>query len=83
MLSTVGQSSGTLMVLKKCAELPVKNLLANARDIRDLDSVPGSGRSPDGGNGNSFQYSWLGNSMDRGALLATVHGVGKESDMTE
>ena len=36
---------------------------------------PGSGRSPGKGNGNPFQYSWLENSMDRGAWWATAHGV--------
>ena len=75
-LSTVDQPSGTLTVLKKCAELPVKNLPANTRDRRDV-LVPESGRSPGGGNGNSFLYSCLENSMDRGAWWATVHGVRK------
>jgi len=44
----------------------VKNLPANAGDVRDTDSVPGSGRSPEG-NGNPLQYSCLENPMDRGA----------------
>ena len=35
----------------------VKNLLANAGDARDVGSIPGSGRTPGGGNGNPFQYS--------------------------
>ena len=43
----------------------------------------GLGRSPGGGNGNPLQYSCLENPMDRGAWRATVHGVGKESDVTE
>ena len=38
-----------------------KNLPANAGDAEDGDSIPGSGRSPGGGNGNSLQYSWPGN----------------------
>ena len=46
--------------------LVVKNLPANA-DIRDLDSIPGLGRSPGGGCGNSLQYSCLGNPIDREA----------------
>ena len=50
--------------------------------VGDVDSVPQSGRSPGEGNGNPLQHSWLGNSMDRGAWRATVHGVAKESDMT-
>ena len=57
--------------------LLVKNSPANAGDIRDTGSIPGSGRSPGGGNGNSLQYSCLENPMDRGAGWATVHGVAK------
>ena len=53
----------------------VKNPLASAGDARDADSIPGSGRSPGRGNGNPLQYSCLGNPMDRGAQLATVHGI--------
>ena len=48
----------------------------------DVDSIPGLGRSPGEGNGNSLQYSSLGNPMDREVWWATVHGVAKESDMT-
>ena len=51
--------------------------------LRDVDSIPGSGRSPGEGNGNPLQYSSQENSMDRGAWWATVRGVAKESDMTE
>ena len=51
----------------------VKNLPANAGDSRDEGSIPGSGRSPEGGNGNLFQYSCLENCIDRGAWWATVH----------
>ena len=47
--------------------LVVKNLLANAGDIRDTGSIPGPGRSPGEGNGNPLQYSCLENPMDRGA----------------
>ena len=43
----------------------------------DPGSIPGSGRSAGGGNGNPLQYSCLGNSMDREAWWATVHGVTK------
>ena len=49
-----------------------KNLPATAGDS---DLIPGSGRSPIGGNGNPLQYSCLENSMDRGAWQAAVHEV--------
>ena len=49
----------------------------------DPGSNPGSGRSPGEENDNPFQYCCLENSIDRGSLWATVHGAGKESDMTE
>ena len=61
----------------------VKNPPANAGDVRDSGLIPGSGRSLGRGNGNPLQYSWLENSMDRGAWWVTVHGVAKESDKTE
>ena len=44
----------------------------------DLGSIPKLGRSPGEGNGNPLQYPCLENSMDRGAMQATVHGIGKE-----
>ena len=50
---------------------------ANVRDAGDAGSIPGSGRSPGGGNGNQLQYSCLENPMDRGAWWAAVHGVAK------
>ena len=56
--------------------LLVKNLPANAADIRDADSILGWGRSPGGGHGNPLQYFCLENPMDREAWWATVHGVG-------
>ena len=53
----------------------VKNLPATAEDVRDAGSIPGSGRSPEGGRGNPLQYSCLGNPMDREAWRAIVHMV--------
>ena len=53
----------------------VKNLPANIRDTENAGLIPGSGRSPGGGNGNPVQYSCLGNPMNRGAWQATVHKV--------
>ena len=61
----------------------VKNPLANAGDVRDTHLIPGSGRSPGGGNGNPLQYSCLENSMDRGAWWTTVPCGHKELDTTE
>ena len=55
-------------------ELVVKNLLANAGDLRDTGSVPGSGRSPGEGHGNPLQYSFLENPMDREAWWTTING---------
>ena len=60
----------------------VKNLPANAGDTGDAGSIRGSGRSTGVGNGTPLQYSCLENSVSRGALQATVHGV-PESDTTE
>ena len=57
--------------------LVVKNPPANSGDKGDSSSFPGWGRSPGGGNDTPFQYSCLGNPMDRGAWWATVHGVTK------
>ena len=68
-MSEVGFPSGSV----------VKNPPTNAGD---MGLIPGSRRSPGEGNGNSFQYSCLGNPMDRGAWQATVHRVAKESDTT-
>ena len=46
-------------------------------NVRDLGLIPGSGRSPGEGNGYPFQYSRLGNPMDRGAWWSTVYRVAK------
>ena len=60
--------------------LALKNLPANAGDVRDLGWIPGLGRSPGGGHGNPLQYSCLENPVDRGAGWVTVHRV-SQSDM--
>ena len=73
----VGHNSRTSV--KRCqvsqVALVLKNPPANAGDIRDVSSIPGSGRSPGGGQGNLLQYSCLENSVDRGAWRATVRRV--------
>ena len=55
----------------------VKNLPANAGDLRDVGLILGLGRSPGGGHGKPLYYSCLENPMDRGAWQATVHRVAK------
>ena len=55
----------------------VKNLPANAGDIRDAGSILGLGRSPAEKNDNPLQYSCKHNPTDRKAWQATVHGIGK------
>ena len=53
----------------------VKNLPASEGDVGDAGSIPGSGRSPGGGNGNPLQHSCLENPTDRGAWQVIVHRV--------
>ena len=57
--------------------LVIKNLPAKAGDVRDVDLVPGLGRSPGGGHGNPLQNPCPENPTDRGAWRATAHGVAK------
>ena len=52
----------------------VKNLPLN---VRDVDLIPGSGRSPGERNGNTLQHSCLKNPVDRGAWWASAHRVAK------
>ena len=53
----------------------VTNSPAGVGDAGDVSSIPGSGRSPGGGNGNPLQYSCLKNPLDRGSWWATVYGA--------
>jgi len=55
----------------------------SACDAGDLDSISGSGRFPGGGHGNPLRYSCLENLMVKGAWKAAVHGVTRESNVTE
>ena len=61
----------------------VKNPPANGGDLRDVGSVPGWGRFPGGGHGNSLQYSCLENPMDNRSLAGYSPWNCKEPDMTE
>ena len=63
--------------------LVVKNLPANAEDVRDMGSVPGSGKSPRGGYGNLPWYSCLKNPMDREAWNSTVYRVTQSQTQLE
>ena len=60
-----------------------KNPPADAGDIRDVGLLPGSGRSPGGGNGNQFQYSCLENPHGQRSLEGYSQWGRKELDMTE
>ena len=76
----------TVSIRTSQVALVVKNLPANAGDIRDAGSIPGLGRSPGEGNGNPLQDSCLENPMDRGAWQGIVPRVSQsltESDTTE
>ena len=57
--------------------LPYMAMPASAGNSGDLGSIPGSGRSPEGGNGNPLQDSCLEKPMNRGACQATVPGITK------
>ena len=72
--SQVGFPSGS--VVKK-----TKNQKTTPVSAGDAGSIPGSGRSPEVGNGNPLQYSCLENPMDRGAQWAMVHRSQKRLSM--
>ena len=60
-----------------CVALVAESPPANPGDLREVSSISGLGTSPGAGTGNPFQYSCLGNPMDRGAWQAMVHRVAK------
>ena len=66
--------SDKILIIQGGIFIPPK---ASACNVGDLGLIPGSGRSPGEGNGNSLQYSCLENLMDGGVWWATVHGVTK------
>ena len=63
------------MIQSRSLVVVVKNLPTNAGEVRDVGSIPGSGRFPEGGYVNPPQYSCLENPTDTGAWWAIVHGV--------
>ena len=80
MVQWLGFGSFTAMIkvqFPSQVALTVKNLPVNVGGRRDTSWIPGSGRFSGGENGNPLQYSYLDNSMDRGAWQATVHRVAK------
>ena len=66
-----------------CVAQRLKRLPVSAWNAGDLDSIPGSGRSPGEGNGNSLQYSCPGESHGGKSLVGYSPWGCKESDMTE
>ena len=65
------------LFLESQVVLVIKNLPANAGDIRDVGLIPRSGRSPGGGQGNPLPIFLPGESMERGAWRAIIHAVSK------
>ena len=78
----ISKKLGSITSLEFPWWLSSKESTWNAGGTGDTGSIPGSGTPPGGGHGNSFQYSCLENSKDRGAWWATVHRVA-ELDTTE
>ena len=80
---TASQSHSTKLTDTQCLNWSFQggasgsNTSANAGDVRDMGSIPGSRRFPGEGHGDPLQYSCLENSMDRGIWWATVHEVTK------
>ena len=69
-------------IVDQCIEVWWLSGKESACQAGDVGSIPGSGRSPGGGNSNPLQSSCPGNPMDRGAWRATVRGVIKELEVT-
>ena len=65
------------LALSLVAPVKVKNPPASVEDIRDAGLIPGSERSPGGGNGNPLQDSCLENLIDGGAWWTTIHGIAR------
>ena len=76
-LSRVSGVGNLIMSGGRGASLVAQTGKESAYNAGDPGLVPGLGRSPGEGNGNRLQYSYLENSMDRGAWRATVQGVAK------
>ena len=65
----------TMLNLWLCGGISGKETDSQGRNVRDMGSIPGSGRSPGEGNVNIVQYSCLENPMHKGAWRATVHKI--------
>ena len=74
---TIINNAASCELFHKFANFYGSNFKESACNAGDSGLIPRSGRSPGGGNGNPLPYSCLENLMDRGAWLATVHGVAK------
>ena len=74
----------TMQIINRVSQvvIVIKNPPANAGDIRDVGSIPGSERSPGGGHGNPVQYSCLENQHGQ-SLVGYSPYSHKESDMTK
>ena len=70
-------------VITSHVAIVIKNLPANAGDVRDMGSIPRSGRFPGGGYGNPLQYSCLENPHGQRSLVGYSPPGLKESDMAE
>ena len=76
--STVDKNLGfSMLLLGFPGGASGKEPACQLRRYRDVDSIPGSGKSPGEGNGNPLQYSSLENPMERGACWVTYHRVAK------